>query len=102
MQGSRDIATTLHCKQAVSAEAADLDAGDPPFGGSPVIAYAGLQLPGFGFPLQGHHPGEFAAACFQLRGQSLLGDMAVFENHHFVGGFHRAHAMRDHDDRFAC
>ena len=64
MQGSRDIATTLHCKQAVSAEAADLDAGDPPNGGSPVIAYAELQLPGFGFPLQDHHPGEFAAACF--------------------------------------
>ena len=62
----------------------------------------GLQLPGFGFPLQGHHPGEFAAGGFQLPGRSLLGDVAVFEDDHLVGGFDRTHAVRDHDDRFAC
>ena len=50
MQGSRDIATTLHCKQAVSAEAADFDAGDPPNGESPVSAYAGLTVARFRFP----------------------------------------------------
>ena len=51
---------------------------------------------------QGHHPGEFAAGGFQLPGRSLLGDLAVFEDDHLVGGFDRTHAVRDHDDRFAC
>ena len=61
-----------------------------------------LQLPGFGFPLQGHHPGEFAAACFQLLGRSLFGHLTVFEDDHLVGGFDRTHTVRDHDNRFAC
>ena len=58
MQGSHDNATTLHCKQAVSAEAADFDAGDPPNGGFPVSAYAGLTVARFRFPFAGPPSGR--------------------------------------------
>ena len=58
MQGSHDNAATLHCKQAVSAEAADFDAGDPPNGGFPVSAYAGLTVARFRFPFAGPPSGR--------------------------------------------
>ena len=60
-----------------------------------------LQLPGSRFLLQRNHAGEFSTCRLELRRSALLGNHAILEHDDLVGIFHRAHAMGDHNDRFA-